>query len=133
MRCRGAPVSRKALYEEVWTDAITFIAPRYGLFDVGLVKICKRLGIAVPPGGYWAKVKAGRLARKVPLPALAASARDSSGPITLSEQEAVLHARERDALQQAGGSQARISVPAELADPHPLVRAAAACSKWRAG
>lgn len=37
----GTPVSREALYEEVWTDAVTVIAPRYGLSDVGLVKICR--------------------------------------------------------------------------------------------
>ena len=79
MRRRGTPVSREALYEEVWTDAVTVVAPRYGLSDVGLVKICKKLGIPVPPRGYWAKVKAGRLARKVPLPALPAGARDDKG------------------------------------------------------
>ena len=76
MRRRGTPVSREALYEEVWTDAVTVVAPRYGLSDVGLVKICKKLGIPVPPRGYWAKVKAGRPTRKVPLPALPAGARD---------------------------------------------------------
>jgi hypothetical protein len=70
MRRRGTPVSREALYEEVWTDAVTVVAPRYGLSDVGLVKICKKLGIPVPPRGYWAKLKAGRPTRKVPLPAL---------------------------------------------------------------
>lgn len=55
MRRRGTPVSREALYEEVWTDAVTVVAPRYGLSDVGLVKICKKLGIPVPPRGYWAQ------------------------------------------------------------------------------
>jgi hypothetical protein len=43
MRRQGTPVSREALYEEVWTDAVTVVAPRYGLSDVGLVKICKRI------------------------------------------------------------------------------------------
>ena len=133
MRRRGTPVSREALYEEVWTDAVTVVAPRYGLSDVGLVKICKKLGIPVPPRGYWAKVKAGRLTRKVPLPALPAGARDPSGPIPLSEQEAAVHARVRDALQQTRESQASISVPAELVDPHPLVRTAGARLKRRDG
>jgi hypothetical protein len=68
MRRQGTPVSREALYEEVWTDAVTVVAPRYGLSDVGLVNICRKLGIPVPPRGYWAKVKAGRPTRKVPLP-----------------------------------------------------------------
>ena len=123
MRRRGTPVSREALYEEVWTDAVTVVAPRYGLSDVGLVKICKKLGIPVPPRGYWAKLKAGRPTRKVPLPALPAGARDPSGPIPLSEQEAAMHARVRDALQQTRESQPNLSVPDELVGPHPLVRA----------
>ncbi len=126
MRRRDTPVSREALYEEVWTDAVTVVAPRYGLSDVGLVKICKKLGIPVPPRGYWAKVKAGRPTRKVPLPALPAGARDLAGPIPLSEQEAAMHARVRDVLQQTRERQSPVSVPAELVDPHPLVRAAAA-------
>ena len=130
MRRRGTPVSREALYEAVWTDAVTVVAPRYGLSDVGLVKICKKLGIPVPPRGYWAKVKAGRTTHKLPLPALPAGARDLAGPIPLSEPEAAMHARVRDALQKTRESQSNISVPAELGDPHPLVRAAAA--RWTA-
>jgi hypothetical protein len=30
---------------------VTVVAPRYGLSDVGLVKICKTLGIPVPLRG----------------------------------------------------------------------------------
>ncbi len=133
MRGRGTPVSREALYEAVWTDAVTVVAPRYGLSDVGLVKICKKLGIPVPPRGYWAKVKAGRTTHKLPLPSLPAGARDLAGPIPLSEPEAAMHARVRDALQKTRESQSNISVPAELGDPHPLVRAAAARLKRRDG
>ena len=133
MRRRGTPVSREALYEAVWTDAVTVVAPRYGLSNVGLVKICKKLGIPVPPRGYWAKVKAGRPTRKLPLPSLPAGARDLAGPIPLSEPEAAMHARVRDALQKTRESQSNINVPAELGDPHPLVRAAAARLKRRDG
>ena len=64
---------------------MTVVAPRYGLSDVGLVKICKKLGIPVPPRGYWAKVKAGRPTHKLPLPSLPAGARDLAGWIPLGE------------------------------------------------
>lgn len=70
--------------------------PRYGPSDVGLVKICKKLGIPVPPRGYWAKVKAGR-----PHP-----------------QGAVAHppagTRVRDTLQHTRETQSTVSVPDEL-------------------
>ena len=133
MRPRGTPVSREALYEEVWTDAMTVVAPRYGLSDVGLVKICTKLGIPVPPRGYWAKVKAGRPTRKTPLPALPDRVRYFVGPIRLSEHEAATRARVHDAIQQTLESQPPVSIPTELIDPHPLVRAAAARFKRRDG
>lgn len=91
---------RPIAVEEVWTDAMTVVAPRYGLSDVGLVKICTKLGIPVPPRGYWAKVKAGRPTRKTPLPALPDRARYFVGPIRLSEHEAATPARVHDAIQQ---------------------------------
>ena len=133
MRRRGTPVSREALYEEVWSDPVTVVAPRYGLSDVGLVKICKKLGIPVPGRGYWAKVKAGRPTRKVPLPSLATGTRMPSGPIPLSDQEAALRAKVHDALLRTQQSQPTISVPSDLADPHPLVQAAAVRLRQRDG
>jgi hypothetical protein len=110
-------VSRAALYEEVWTNAVTVVAPRYGLSDAGLVKICKKLGNAVPSRGYCAKVKAGRPTRKLPLPALPAGARDLSGPIPLIEQEATMHARLRDALQQTRERLDRSARSEQRSDP----------------
>ncbi|MBX7136138.1 MAG: hypothetical protein K1X67_25995 [Fimbriimonadaceae bacterium] len=83
---------------------------------MGLVKICKKLGIPVPPRGDWAKVKAGRPTRKVPLPALPAGARDLAGPIPLSKQEAAMHAHVRDAIQQTRESRSSVNVPAALVD-----------------
>ena len=132
MKDRGTPVSREALYEEVWSDPATVVAPRYGLSDVGLLKACKKLRIPVPGRGYWAKVKADRPTQKSPLPALAAGAK-TAGPTPLSEEEAALRARVQDALLQTRQSQPPISVPSELVDPHALVRAAAARLRQRDG
>ena len=64
------PVDRETLYNEVWTDPVTVVAPRYGLSDVGLAKICRALAIPLPSRGYWAKVKAGRVMGRAPLPKL---------------------------------------------------------------
>jgi len=100
MEHRGTPVSREALYEEVWRDPMTIVAPRYGKSDVGLMKICKKLRIPVPGRGYWAKLKADRPTQKLPLPPLAVGARTPLGPIPLSEQEAALHARVQDARRE---------------------------------
>jgi len=59
---------REALYAEVWTDAVSTVSKRYGLSDNGLRKICKKLGVPLPPLGYWAKLRAGQKVKKLPLP-----------------------------------------------------------------
>ena len=50
---------RTQSYNEVWKEAMTTVAKRYGVSDNGLRKRCVKLEIPLPPVGYWAKVKAG--------------------------------------------------------------------------
>lgn len=59
---------RAKLYEEVWAEAVTTVAKRYGISDVALRKICRQLAVPVPPLGYWANVAAGKEPRTPPLP-----------------------------------------------------------------
>ncbi|WP_236167855.1 hypothetical protein [Pseudomonas atacamensis] len=51
---------RAKLLDEVWSEPVQAVAPRFGLSDVGLKKLCSRLQIPTPPRGYWAKVKSGK-------------------------------------------------------------------------
>lgn len=59
---------REALYNEVWSEPVITVAKRYDMSDNGLRKHCKRLGIPLPPSGYWAKVKSGQKVLKPALP-----------------------------------------------------------------
>ena len=59
---------REKLYDEVWAEPVSIVAKRYGVSDVALHKICKRLNIPVPPRGYWAKIRSGEKIKKTPLP-----------------------------------------------------------------
>ncbi len=43
---------RHILYEEVWTHPMRVVAARYGISDVMLKKICRRLDVPTPPRGY---------------------------------------------------------------------------------
>lgn len=63
---------REQLYKEIWSVPILQLAKQYGISDVGLAKICKRMKIPRPPRGYWAKHSFGQ-STKIPrlLPALA--------------------------------------------------------------
>ncbi|MBT7701679.1 MAG: hypothetical protein HN700_15430, partial [Verrucomicrobia bacterium] len=49
--------SRRELYDEVWTTPMRLLAPKYGLSNVGLAKICKKYNIPRPWLGYWTQVK----------------------------------------------------------------------------
>jgi integrase len=60
-------ISRRDLYELIWSEPVTTLAQRFGISDVGLAKVCRRSGIPAPPRGYWAKIAAGD---SIPRPAL---------------------------------------------------------------
>ncbi|QTO19580.1 hypothetical protein [Burkholderia seminalis] len=59
---------RAALYEEVWADPVSTVSKRYGMSDNGLRKVCHKLGVPLPPLGYWAKLRAGQKVKRAPLP-----------------------------------------------------------------
>ncbi len=59
---------REQLYQEVWAEPVSKLAKRYGLSDVGLRKICKRLNVPMPPLGWWAKKAHGKATRVIALP-----------------------------------------------------------------
>ncbi|MEW4530637.1 hypothetical protein [Maioricimonas sp. JC845] len=42
----GLTISRKELYQQVWSEATTHVAKRFGLSDVGLAKLCRRYDVS---------------------------------------------------------------------------------------
>jgi hypothetical protein len=114
---------RVKLYEEVWIEAVTIVAKRYGISDVALRKICKKLAVPLPPLGYWAKIAAGK---KPPTPSLP----KYSGPAEIVRQRYVSdepvepdpeHLVARREFESRPEN--RIVVPETLEMPHPLVAA----------
>jgi uncharacterized protein (DUF433 family) len=61
---------RNALYEEVWTTPMQRLAEKYGISDVGLAKVCRKLSIPRPGRGDWARIAAGQIVARTPLPKL---------------------------------------------------------------
>ena len=59
--------NREELYEEVWSTPMQKLAGKYGISDVGLAKVCRKLEIPVPGRGHWAKKEAGQEVQKPPL------------------------------------------------------------------
>lgn len=65
--------NRDEIYRNIWSEPIQRVAKRYGLSDVGLAKVCRKLNIPRPGRGYWAKKAAGKtIPRQPALPELLA-------------------------------------------------------------
>lgn len=46
-------ITRKDLFEQVWSEPMTKLAKKYGLSNVGLRKKIRKLSIPLPKRGYW--------------------------------------------------------------------------------
>jgi hypothetical protein len=66
MECKK--ITRKELYELIWSEPTTKVAEKFQRSDVCLSKICKQYNIPKPPRGYWAKKNSGVSVKQVPLP-----------------------------------------------------------------
>jgi hypothetical protein len=71
----GHHLTRKELYDLVWSEPMTKLAERFGISSVALAKNCRKMQIPVPPRGYWARKAAGRSVIAIRLPLAAAGLR----------------------------------------------------------
>lgn len=117
-------IRRNELYQQVWTGSITRLAKKYGISDVGLKKICKRMDVPTPPRGYWARVQNGQRVGRAKLTRL-----KSGGESTY---ELRLRRNAQDAKTPEVGEVAQklidkikadadFVVPDEILKAHPLV------------
>lgn len=67
MNIEEITITRKELYEKVWTKPMVSLAKEFGISDRGLAKICTRYDIPRPGLGYWAKLEYGKKVTKKPL------------------------------------------------------------------
>lgn len=61
-------LTREQLYERVWSQPMVKVASEFGLSDVAVKKMCRRMNVPAPPRGYWAKLAAGQKMSKPSLP-----------------------------------------------------------------
>jgi hypothetical protein len=60
-------ITREELYKLVWSKPLIIAAKEFGISDVGLAKICRRLDVPRPYRGYWQLLEA---VRRVSIPRL---------------------------------------------------------------
>jgi hypothetical protein len=61
-------LSRRKLYDLVWSEPMKNLSARFGISDVALKKTCARAGISTPDRGHWAKKEAGKETIQAVLP-----------------------------------------------------------------
>jgi hypothetical protein len=112
---------RKKLYDQVWEKPMIVLALEYGLSDVGLRKICRRLNIPLPPQGYHLRKYKGL---KSPLPPAKNGIIEYVAHLyqpNQSEAEVSSVAVLIPEISFEEQSENRIIVPAQLNSPHPLI------------
>lgn len=60
-------LSRKQLYDLVWSEPMRTLSARFGISDVGLKKTCAKAAVPTPDRGYWAKKEAGKTTFQIAL------------------------------------------------------------------
>lgn len=62
-------LTRKMLYDLVWSVPMLTLSKKYAISDVGLRKICLRMNIPLPQAGHWQKLQFGKKTKKISLDA----------------------------------------------------------------
>lgn len=114
---------RQQIYDEIWKEPVRTVAKRYGVSDVALSKMCRKLGVPRPPLGFWARRAAGYDDPVPPLGNLPKGARevievslwhDHAADVVKGERVRALVVRERTGAM-------RVEVAERLESPHPLI------------
>ena len=53
-------LTRKELYDLVWSESLRSLSKKYNISDTALRKMCIRMGIPMPKPGHWAKLQHGK-------------------------------------------------------------------------
>lgn len=119
MESEDVTYDRNTLYEEVWAAPVREVAKRYRISDVALAKTCRKLGIPLPPRGYWLRPESKRARSQLPAAKPGMQVRwqvripIQEPPPPLAPALASRLAEEAEA--------AAIIVPSELVAPHKII------------
>lgn len=108
-------VTRERLYEQIWQRPVRTVAAEYGISDVGLAKICKKLDVPRPTVGYWNRVQHGQSPPRIALPP---RARD----VPAEAEICGVVKTEPAASEGPTPAPPVVTVPKTLLHPHPTVR-----------
>ncbi|MEO5955548.1 MAG: hypothetical protein ABIR36_07660 [Nitrospiraceae bacterium] len=124
-------IQRQVLYDQVWSTPMARLAKEYGISDVALAKICKKLHVPYPGRGYWRRKETGKSVKQLSLPSNTDPTKQAVTIHRTIRPETVVQLSE-DTAQRINAEQTeeqKIEVPDRLTNPHPLIKAHLA--EWR--
>jgi hypothetical protein len=122
MDVKEKTVNRDELYDQIWRQPVSRLAPKYGISDVGLKKVCRKLKIPTPPPGYWTRIRHGYKVKPKPLPKLNYAELSSyTIQIKANNKEQEIGKEASDLVKREIQRPKKITVPQRLINPHPLV------------
>ncbi|MBZ9627437.1 hypothetical protein LB450_04930 [Psychroflexus sp. CAK1W] len=118
-------ITRKELYDLVWTKPVVHIAKDYGFSDNGIRKICKKHNIPLPKNGYWSKLKFKKKVVKEKLPK-----QDDNPKISLEKTNPLIQGGNETLTELAffkkdiyENQESELVVPDKLTKPHKFIKA----------
>ncbi len=119
-------VTRKDLYDLVWSEPMSSLSKKYKISDAGLRKICIGMSIPLPRAGHWENLRAGEPVSITPLPTTYDG--EPSATLTLRKETDSQSQQENPVqeLQEIPGDNSNISVPERPSLPDKRILAARA-------
>ncbi len=115
---RRVTVTRESLYEQVWSKPVRTLAREYGISNVGLSKICRRLDVPRPGPGYWVRLQHGQTPARPPLPPQKEGMLDRA---TIEPPPSGIRSLVPRAPAAARSAFPAVRVSERLSGPHPAV------------
>lgn len=119
-------LSRKQLYDLVWSNPIAHLAKEFGIGDSVIRIICKKYDIPLPKMGYWQKVKYGKKVFKENLTHYKkwSNLKISIHKSELNEKEHYLTVLARQVNEINNECEKLLPVPDVIVKPHRLIKGA---------
>lgn len=116
-------LTRKELYEIVWSTTLSKLTQQYAYSNDGIKKICKQFDIPMPDGSYWSKLKFNKKFKKEKLnpvfnsvDKIVLAIREEGNPINIDNTPLTIRTKEIESDPKAP-----LIVPEKLTKPDILI------------
>lgn len=115
-------LTRKELYDIVWSTTLSKLTQQYGYTNDGIKKLCKQFEIPMPDGSYWSKLKFNKKFKKEKLnpifggvDKIALTIREEGNPVNVDQTPLTIRTKEIE-----NDPKAPLIVPVEITNPDIL-------------